>query len=150
MHTTKTISGKTSDLPSTGLRGNYRLDRISVDVRVNLRSPGVYAVGSLVSSSSKRPWASASRPSDVGTVPGNLSILYVGRSDDDLRKELARHVGHYEAFQFEFYPNDVAAFDKECHLYHAFGGAEGKLDNTSHPLRPKRFPRMSCPLCGAG
>jgi len=147
-----TVTAHTNRAPAetTGLRGNFRLERISVDVHVNHREAGVFTLGSLAPPSPARPWSPTTGPDPAGSVPGELSIKYVGRSDHDLRSEIAEHIGRYDAFQFEFYPNDVAAFEKECRLYHSFGGPDGKLDNPSHPPRPERFPRMSCPVCGAG
>lgn len=38
-----------------------------------------------------------------------------------------------------------AAFEKECHNYHDFGGKE-KLDNTIHPDRPAGS-GWKCPCC---
>jgi hypothetical protein len=142
------VVAKRTGTVKTGLRGCYELTGLSVDVRVNLTSPGVYVLGRLAPGAPARPW-SAGAPAAAGTIGRDLIIRYVGRSDSDVRAEIKKQVGRYDAFQFEFYPSDVAAFDKECRLYHDLGGAEGELDNTRHPLKPERFPRMTCPACGA-
>lgn len=39
-----------------------------------------------------------------------------------------------------------AAFEKECALYHDFGGPQGQLDNEVHPARPEGTD-WQCPRC---
>lgn len=113
-------------MPSTGLNGPYRLDSTTIG-RIGARtSPGAYALGQ--------------------ERDGTFYISYVGRSDDDVAARLRCHLGDYHHFKFGYYASANEAFIKECHLWHDFGGTDGKLDNKIHPDRPSGS-RMSCPRC---
>lgn len=113
-------------MPSTGLNGPYRLDVVTIDRVVTRKSPGAYALGH----------------SDAGT----FYVRYVGRSDVDVAGRLKQHVGKYAQFKFDYYPSPKAAFEKEYHLYHDFGGPQGHLDNDVHPDRPAGTD-WQCPRC---
>jgi hypothetical protein len=108
---------------ATGLRGNFGLTHGDINANVTYRSPGVYAVG-------------------AATQDGLLAIRYVGRADEDINRCLHDHVGKYEAFQFEYFQTALAAYYKECDLYHDFGPP----DNAVHPAKP--ILAASCPRCG--
>lgn len=113
-------------MTNTGLRGPYRLDKTTVDRVVARLTPGAYALGE------KRR--------------NTFYISYVGRSDDDVHARLMQWVGHYATFKFEHYSTARAAFEKECLLWHDFGGDQGKLDNERHPARPSGT-SWQCPRC---
>ena len=85
----------------------------------------------------------------LGSVEKNgFCVLYVGRSDDDLAKQLrswARQHTRYKAFVFNYAPDSRAAFDKECEDFHDLGGSE-RLDNAAHPKRPAKTEWL-CPRC---
>jgi hypothetical protein len=89
----------------------------------------------------------------LGRVQENgFCILYVGRSDDDLAKQLhswARQHTRYKAFVFSYAPHPRAVFDKECEDFHDLGGTE-RLDNAEHPKRPAKteWPYPRCDLYG--
>ncbi len=108
--------------------GPWSLTNEGIDRAVTETSPGAYALG---------------RTGDSGT----FLIGYVGRADDDLNGRLKRHVGNYNQFKAAYYPSAKDAFEKECQLYHDFGGAEGKLDNEIHPAKPQGM-NHKCPVCG--
>lgn len=85
----------------------------------------------------------------LGRVQENgFCILYVGRSNDDVARELrswARQQSRYRAFVFHYAPSPRAAFDKECEDFHDLGGTE-RLDNVGHPTRPATTDWL-CPRC---
>jgi len=115
----------------TGLYGPYRLARNEIDARVSA-ALGVYALGNQVT--------------ENGTA---LVIRYVGRDDVDVNRRLKDWIGSYEFFLYGHLPTAIANYEKECWLYHTFGGPAGTLDNEIHPAKPKgSFVR--CPMnCGA-
>ncbi len=78
-----------------------RLTAEAIDQAVGVTSPGVYALGS-------------AQDSNI------LHILYVGRADEDVNRQLKSHVGAYAHFQFVCVPSARLAFDRECWLYHTF------------------------------
>ena len=90
------------------------------------------------------------------TSPGNYAlghmedstfiVQYVGRSDSGVNQELkAKLSSKYLKFKFSYASSPKAAFEKECHNYHDFGGKE-KLDNKIHPDRPVNTD-WKCPVC---
>lgn len=81
------------------------------------------------------------------TTGGLFQVSHVGRSDDDVKARLKQHVrSTYKYFKFDYATSPKNAFEKECELYHDFGGPEGKLDNNVHPGRPKDTD-WKCPKC---
>jgi len=113
-------------MPQTGLRGPYTLDNETIERVVTRTSPGAYALGHV--------------------KDNTFYVYYVGRSDDDINSRLKDWVGSkYSKFKFEYYDSPKAAFEKECNLYHDFGGKE-KLDNDKHPERPDGT-NWQCPRC---
>ena len=85
----------------------------------------------------------------LGRVQENrFCPLYVGRSDDDVARELRGWVGEkarYKVFVFSYAPTAQAAFERECEDYHDFGATE-RLDNAQHPQRPAQTDWL-CPRC---
>ncbi len=86
---------------------------------------------------------------------GVFIVLYVGRSDNDLRERIKHGIKdmqedsslRYERFKFSYAESVEEAYEKECRNYHDFGGDEGKLHNTVHPAKPVNY-RGTCPICG--
>jgi hypothetical protein len=111
--------------PSTGLRGSFPLDEGTINEEVGYGSPGVYALGRKQNKT--------------------FRVRYFGRSDSDLNAQLKKHIGQYDSFKFEYFDSPEAAFAKQCELYHAFGGPEGKIDNKNHP-DPEGM-GWTCPIC---
>lgn len=105
------------------MNGPYSLTSTNIDAHVTKTSPGAYEL-----------FASYSGP-----------VKYVGRSDTDLNGRLKQWVGKYSHFSFEYCSSPKAAFEKECTLYHHYGGS-AKLDNTNHPQRPSGS-NWKCPIC---
>lgn len=63
------------------------------------------------------------------------SVLYVGRSDNDLRGRLADWVGKYRCFSFGYCRSTSDAYLAECRLFHQYGGTS-VLHNDIHPDTP--------------
>ena len=82
-------------------------------------------------------------------IKDGFVVYYVGRSDTDLKARLKQHAadGIYSYFKAGYCASPKAAFEKECQLYHDFGGSEA-LDNTVHPARPNGS-NWTCPRCYA-
>ena len=111
-------------MANSGLQGPFSLTAAGIDIAVRKTSGGVFALGSM---------------------EGNtFNIAYVGRSDSDLRAQLKRWIGHYDEFKFDYFGSPKAAFEKECNLFHDYGGPT--LDNKAHPARAKGR-RWKCPRC---
>lgn len=114
-------------MPETGLRGPYALDNQTIDREVTRTSPGAYALDRF----------------DTGT----FYVYYVGRSDENINQRLKQWVGiQYRRFMFTYFESAKTAFDKECNLWHDFGGPEGKGDNKVHPDRSQNAD-WKCPRC---
>jgi len=114
-------------MASLGLDGPYSLTNQEVDARVTRTNAGNYALG---------------RVNDKGT----FIVRYVGRSDSDLNTRLKQWVGKgYTMFKARYATSPKAAFEKECHNFHDFGGTT-KLDNDIHPDRPNGS-GWKCPAC---
>lgn len=90
----------------------------------------------------------------LGYVNENTNVfivLYVGRSDSNLKNRLKNHIGENNNFkQFKYIIQKTAkdAFVLECKNFHDFGGLDGKLLNKNHPDSPSGF-ALSCPYCKA-
>ena len=115
---------KEGAVPSTGLRGPYPLTTDGVTKSVTSTLPGAYALG-------------------FSDEKETFHVQYVGRSDDDVKARLLKHVPEpYRQFKFEYYASAKAAFEKECELYHDFPNDNNKL----HPARPEGS-YWKCPRC---
>ncbi len=110
----------------SGLHGPLYLAAAVIDRHLIRTSPGVYALGE--------------------TQGPNFVIRYVGRSDLDLAERLKDWIGRYRQFKFAYYASAKAAYEKECTLWHDFGGPAGRLDNARHPARPMGG-RWQCARC---
>jgi hypothetical protein len=114
-------------MPSLGMEGPYVFTYSEIDRVVTTTSPGNYALG-------------YTKDDDT------FIVQYVGRSDTDVKQELkARLATKYKHFKYSYATSPKAAFEKECHNYHDFGGKE-KLDNEIHPDRPAGT-GWKCPVC---
>ena len=68
-------------------------------------------------------------------------------ADEDLNNRLKAWVGSkYKFFKFDYATSPKNAFEKECELWHDYGGPQGKLDNERHPQRPNGTD-WKCPRC---
>jgi hypothetical protein len=111
---------------NAGLDGMHSLTSWAIDLKVRQHSGGAYALG-------------------ITLLPnGEIPIKYVGRADYDLNNRLKQHAseGRYKYFAFIYCGSVIAAYDKDCELYHTFGN----LDNTVHPAKPNAS--CKCPQCG--
>ena len=114
--------------PTTGLGCPYGLRHDVIDSVITRKSPGVYVLGYL---NHKRAFV----------------VCYVGRSDVDVAARLKTHVNSvYSRFKFKYFDSPKAAFEKECVIWHDFGGPEGLLDNKNHPDKPEGT-NWKCPIC---
>lgn len=76
---------------------------------------------------------------------GEPNIAFVGRADEDLRTQIAAHLGKgYTHFQWVQLPWVKETFEMHCRLYHHAGGRR-RLDNTDHPYPPEGKSWL-CPL----
>lgn len=116
-------------MASTGLNiGPHPLTPENIDYYVRSRGPGSYVL---------------SRGNDAG----KFVVHYTGRSDEDLKARLKAHAsnGLYARFKCDFTVSAKAAFQRECRIFHDFGGIS-KLDNKIHPDRPNGS-GWECPIC---
>lgn len=76
-----------------------------------------------------------------------FTVQFVGRADDNLREALIAQAeaGKYSAFKCVATATTHDAFERECELFHQFGGLR-HLDNTAHPARPPGA-GWKCPHC---
>lgn len=117
-------------MASLGMGSPYEFSAVSVDKQVTKTSPGNYALGYIQE-----------------TEKGNeFIVLYVGRSDTNVRDRLKQHLDEddrYTHFKYSYATSPKAAFEKECINYHDF-----RLPNNKyHPDRPART-HWKCPRCG--
>ena len=108
-----------------------KLHRISsIDLYVPENSKGVYAL----------------------TTTSQESILYVGRSDEDLNDRLKKHIGEmskskkkdYTWYKYKITSTKREAYEDECRLFHK----HNPPDNSIHPATPEGT-NYPCPLkCG--
>jgi len=110
-----------------GMSGPYVFTTEKIDEVVTKKSAGNYALG-------------------YTNNEGTFIVKYVGRSDTDLNKELKAKISDkYKQFKYSYATSPKAAFEKECHNFHDFGGS-AKLHNTYHPGRPHGS-NWKCPIC---
>src|ERR1041385_714636 len=124
----RTVGGNTGIKQTTAIEGPYSLTEAKIAEAVTKTSAGNFALGYV--------------------QQNGFCVLYVGRADDDVAKELRSWVNQhprYKAFVFSYAPSTRAAFDKECEDFHDYGGMEG-LDNPDHPIRPPKAIWL-CPRC---
>ena len=77
---------------------------------------------------------------------GKFYPKYVGRSDSDLKVELANHLkdkNHHSKFKFSYAASETEAFNTECKNYHDF---EKFLENEIHPDSPNGM-NLNCSVC---
>lgn len=115
-------------MASTNLTGPYSLDDKTINDVITRVSPGTYVLGYI----------------DTNNA---FIVEYVGRSDSNVNERLHNWVDKgYQKFKFGYFDSPKAAFERECTIYHDFGGASNKLDNKSHPDRPNNT-NWQCPKC---
>ena len=109
----------------SGLRGSFPLTIESIDKEVKYVAPGVFGLGVLGDD-------------------GRFQMLFIGRSDTDVRRVLKSYVGRANRFKFEVYDYPQRAFLKECELFHFIKPKANKV----HPQRGAGM-ECVCPQCGA-
>lgn len=115
-------------MASLDMNGSFAFDNDTIDKQVTKKSAGNYALGYV-------------------NEEGTFIVQYVGRSDSDVNSRIKSHLSEkYLRFKYSYATSPKAAFEKECHNYHDFGGPKGSLDNTIHPDRPKDS-GWKCPVC---
>lgn len=83
---------------------------------------------------------------------GKFVVLYVGRSESGLAREIIQEMNTYRAdncthFKYSVARNSTEAYEKECQNYHDFGEKEC-LNNREHPDKPKDNGHYKCPIEG--
>ncbi len=106
---------------------SHKLTEAMVRALVPARVSGVYTLG---------------RYADAQPV-----VVYVGRSDLDLRRRLLSHAraGEFDWFSFTVTRSIFEAFRLECCGWHLYSS----ICNMIHPDAPARLP-YRCPYCIAG
>jgi len=102
----------------------HRLNKFAVDRLISDNDIGAYALGHM--------------------VQGSFELKYAGRSDNNLRTRLMKHIRNSKYTHFAFWKRSTifGSFHKECELWHKFAS----LDNQIHPDAPRRLP-YHCPFC---
>jgi hypothetical protein len=111
--------------PGSGLRGSFPLTKEAIEKEIKFISPGVFALGVL-------------------NEDGRFQMLFVGRSDSDVRRTLKAYIGKANRFKFQLFDDPEEAFRKECEIYHFMKPKA----NTVHPMRPATM-EWVCRECGA-
>jgi hypothetical protein len=101
-------------------------ESVVIDTEITQTSAGNYALGYL-------------------NDENKFIVMYVGRSDTDLKARLKQHLDKHPKFKWSYASSSKTAFEKECKNFHDFGGTE-KLENDIHPDRPKNS-NWKCPGC---
>jgi hypothetical protein len=100
-------------MPVTGLFGPHAFTEENISMHVAQKGAGVYVLDR--------------------TTDGDFKVHYVGRSDGDLPGRMRQWLGEgYQYFKYGYFDTSLAAFNKECRIYHDFKPP----DNTIHPARP--------------
>jgi hypothetical protein len=74
----------------------------------------------------------------------------VGRDDVDLRQRLLQYAREGRSnvlFGWIFAEDANEAYQLECYLWHAHGGAWARIEGDAHPARAERIPFLGCPDC---
>lgn len=82
--------------------------------------------------------------------PGGIVVERVGRDDVDIRQRLLQHAREgIENILFGWMHAADAneAYQLECYLWHAQGGAWASLEGDSHPQPAEPIPFLGCPDC---
>ena len=111
-----------------GMHGPYHLTADKINQVVTKKSAGNYA---------------------LGYMDPEFTVLYVGRSYNDIKTRLKLWVGkeiRYKHFEFSYAASCRKVFNKQCKNYHDFGGSKN-LDNKHHPERPAGTD-WKCSICG--
>lgn len=110
-------------MSNTSLMGPYRLTVDGIDGAIVRKSPGTFALG-------------------YTDHDGKFWINHVGRSDEDLARQLRNYIGSELMFKYSYHPSSRVAFEKECQLFHTLRPP----GNFTHPDRPKGT-SWECPYC---
>jgi hypothetical protein len=116
--------------PATRIQSAVRLTESNVARTVPPGRPGVFFVKTV--------------------APGGRVTERVGRDDVDLRQRLlqcAREATENVLFGWMLAGSAGEAYNLECYLWHAQGGAWGRIDGDVHPAPAERIPFLGCPDC---
>ncbi len=115
-------------MASLDMEGPYVLVPDKIDEYVGANFPGNFATGYIVNN--------------------DFIVLYLGRSSEDINKELKNWVYRKSDclfFKFSIAESAEKAFYKECINYHDFNGSVN-LRNDGHPIRDDSVD-WKCPNC---
>lgn len=76
----------------------------------------------------------------------NKEVIYVGRSDEDLAKELKKYVEKGKFFSYEYVVSLKEAYLLECKYFHKYKD-NPNFTREDHPIPPKGI-EEKCPVCG--
>lgn len=105
------------------MKGPYPLNLIQISLLVKPKAMGVFLI-----------------------YNEKKEVIFVGRSDEDLAKELKKYLDKGIFFAFEYVINPNEGYLKECKYFHK------EEDNPNflrkyHPM-PSRGANLKCPVCG--
>ena len=84
------------------------------------------------------------------SVTAGQIVERVGRDDVDLRQRLLQHARERSEnvlFGWIRASNPAEAYQLECYLWHAQGGAWASLEGNAHPEPTDPVPFLGCPDC---
>jgi hypothetical protein len=73
-------------------------------------------------------------------------VIFIGRSDEDLSKELKKFLEQGKFFAFEYTINPKEAYLSECKYFHKYENNPNFI-RKDHPLPPSGV-EVKCPVCG--
>ena len=85
------------------------------------------------------------------SVAGNGKVSErVGRDDVDVRQRLLQYARQGKTnvlFGWILAEDANEAYQLECYLWHAHGGAWARIEGDAHPAPAERIPFLGCPDC---
>lgn len=73
-------------------------------------------------------------------------VIYVGRSDEDLAKELKEYITKGIFFSYEYAINSQENYLLECRYFHRYKN-NPNFSREDHPIPPPNI-ELKCPVCG--
>ncbi|MEO0131311.1 MAG: hypothetical protein ABIK76_06435 [candidate division WOR-3 bacterium] len=105
------------------MRGPYPLTLIQIDSLIHPKRMGVFLIYN-----EKR------------------EVVYLGRSDEDLTKELKKHIEMGKFFSYEYVVNSKEGYLLECKYFHKYKD-NPNFSREDHPIPPPNM-EIKCPVCG--
>lgn len=104
------------------MRGPYLLRPLQVDISIPTHVGGVYCL-----------------------ARNSKDVVFVGRTDRDLRDKIKSHWPEYQFFWYEPALSIREAFINHCYAFHKH--VDNDLEAKEHPTPPGSL-NLKCPVCG--